>query len=204
MTIDYSDRARALQQRFDTERIAERTGALAHALLTTGDREVIARADMFFLATVDAEGRPTCSYKGGEPGFLHVLDDSTLAFPNYDGNGMYLSMGNLAPAGEVGLLLVDFERQSRMRIHGTATVDLQDPLAARWPEAQLVVRVKVREVFPNCGRYVHRYKLEERSRFVPKSGERTPVPAWKRAEWAKDALPKDDPANDPSAEVLKK
>ena len=202
--MDYSAGARALQQRFDTERLAERTGALAHQTLTANEREVLARADMFFLATVDAEGRPTCSYKGGLPGFVHVLDDRTLAFPSYDGNGMYLSMGNLAPAGEIAMLLIDFERQTRMRIHGTGVVDFADPLLPRWPEAQLVVRVTVREVFPNCGRYIHRYKLEERSRFVPQDGACTPVPAWKQAEWAKDALPKDDPAIDPSREVLSK
>ena len=96
---------------------------------------------MFFLATADAEGRPTCSYKGGEPGFVRVLDAHTLAFPNYDGNGMYLSTGNVLVNPAVGMLFIDFERGHRMRLEGTATIDLDDPLRAQYPEAQFVVRV---------------------------------------------------------------
>lgn len=192
--MDYSADARALQTRFDAERLADATARLAHPRLTDGDRAVLARADMFFLATVDGQGRPTCSYKGGEPGFLHPLDDATLAFPSYDGNGMFLSLGNVSATGEVGLLLIDFERQSRMRIHGTASLHPPDP---KFPEAQLMVHVAIREVFPNCGRYIHRYTLAERSAFVPKPGVKTPVPKWKRADWAKDALPAHDPAREP-------
>ena len=158
---------------------------------------------MFFLATADAEGRPTCSYKGGEPGFVRVLDTRTLAFPNYDGNGMYLSAGNILVHPDVGMLFIDFERGHRMRLDGTASIDPADPLAGDYPEAQFVVRVRARAVYPNCPRYIHRYTLVRRSRFVPRPECATPVPEWKRSDWAADVLPEHDPARDPAGhEVL--
>jgi hypothetical protein len=152
---------------------------------------------MFFLATADAEGRPTCSYKGGDPGFVRVLDERTLAFPSYDGNGMFLSAGNMLANPAVGILFLDLERGHRMRVEGTASIDPSDPLLDHYREAQLVVRVATRAVYPNCPRYVHRYTLERRSRFVPRADCLTPVPEWKRSDWARDALPEDDPARDP-------
>ncbi|MBV8366166.1 MAG: pyridoxamine 5'-phosphate oxidase family protein, partial [Candidatus Eremiobacteraeota bacterium] len=158
------------------------------------DKQLIESVDMFFLATVDDEGRPNCSYKGGDPGFVHVVDKRTLAFPNYDGNGMYVSMGNLQRTAHVGMLFVDWSAPRRVRVNGDATVHFDDPLLARFPEAQFVVRVAVREVFPNCPRYVHRYELVERSRFVPRAGATTPIPQWKRSELACDVLPANDPA----------
>jgi predicted pyridoxine 5'-phosphate oxidase superfamily flavin-nucleotide-binding protein len=152
--------------------------------------------DMFFLATADTEGRPQCSYKGGDPGFVRVLDERTLAFPNYDGNGMYLSMGNLTVNPHVGLLFIDFvsARPRRLRVNGIAAIEDGDGLLSAYPGAQFVVRVKATEVFPNCPRYIHRMSLVERSRFVPRAGETTPVPEWKRSDWACDVLPADDPA----------
>jgi predicted pyridoxine 5'-phosphate oxidase superfamily flavin-nucleotide-binding protein len=153
---------------------------------------------MFFLATVDPEGRPNCSYKGGDPGFVRVVDAKTLAFPNYDGNGMYLSMGNALATGEVGMLFIDFERRNRMRVNGTATVDENDELMAAYTYAQFIVRITVREVFPNCPRYIHRYQLVERSKFVPRKSARPPVPDWKHSDWACDVLPENDPAREPA------
>jgi predicted pyridoxine 5'-phosphate oxidase superfamily flavin-nucleotide-binding protein len=157
---------------------------------------------MFFLATADEEGRPNCSYKGGDPGFVQVVDEHNVAFPNYDGNGMYLSMGNLIKNPNVGMLFIDFEHGRRMRLNGVASVDPNDPLHAAYPEAQFIVRVRAREVFPNCPRYIHRYELVERSRFVPKAGCATPVPGWKKARWAADAIPAKDPARDSKREVI--
>jgi predicted pyridoxine 5'-phosphate oxidase superfamily flavin-nucleotide-binding protein len=151
---------------------------------------------MFFLATADAEGRPSCSYKGGDPGFVRVLDEHTLAFPDYDGNGMFLSLGNALVNPQVGMLFVSFERRRRLRLNGTASVDTGDPLLASWPEARAVVRVRAREVFPNCPRYIHHYELVERSRFVPHAEVETPVPDWKRTDWASDVLPAGDPAHE--------
>ena len=196
--------SRRLQDQFDTRALADRIDELLVSdVISANDRAFIEDRDMFFLATADAEGRPTCSYKGGEPGFVRVLYEHTLVFPNYDGNGMYLSTGNVVLNPDVGLLFIDFERGHRMRLEGTASIDLDDPLRDDYLEAQFVVRVRARAVYPNCPRYIHRYKLERRSRFVPRSDCPTPVPEWKRSEWAADALPEHDPARDPGdREVL--
>lgn len=197
MSDMYSPESRSLQDRFDTRRLADRLLEVkVHDRFTGDDRAFLEHVDMFFLATVDALGRPTCSYKGGAPGFVAVLDDQTLAFPNYDGNGMFLSTGNVAATGAVGLLFIDFERQRRMRVDGTAWLTTGDPLLDRYPEAQFVVRVKAERIYPNCPRYIHKYELVERSVFVPRSEVRTPVPAWKQSEWARDVLSAGDPARE--------
>jgi hypothetical protein len=191
----YHEGQRSLQAQFDTTRLADRLEQVkVHATITDDDRAFIEARDMFFLATADADGRPNSSYKGGDPGFVRVVDPTTIAFPNYDGNGMYLSMGNLLANPHVGLLFLDFERQRRLRLNGNATVDPADPLMAEYPEAQFIVRVAVREVFPNCPRYIHKYQLVERSRFVPHAGCQTPTPDWKRSDWARDVLARRDPA----------
>jgi hypothetical protein len=199
----YHSGSRELQDRFDTRRLADRIEErIVRATIDDDDRAFIQARDMFFLATADADGKPQCSYKGGEPGFVRVLDERTIAFPSYDGNGMYLSMGNALVNANVGLLFIDFEGRKRLRLNGVASVDLEDPLRADWPEAQFVMRVRATEVFPNCPRYIHEYRLVKRSRFVPKTDCETPVPAWKRSDWAHDALSENDPANDPSREVI--
>jgi predicted pyridoxine 5'-phosphate oxidase superfamily flavin-nucleotide-binding protein len=165
-------------------------------VIGAADRALIERVPMFFLGTADADGHPQCSYKGGEPGFVRVLDERTVAFPNYDGNGMYLSMGNLLVNPHVGMLFIDFfsARPSRVRLNGVASVDEHDELIAGYPGAQFVVRVRASQVFPNCPRYIHRLALVEPSRFVPRAGLEPPVPDWKRSDWACDVLPADDPA----------
>jgi predicted pyridoxine 5'-phosphate oxidase superfamily flavin-nucleotide-binding protein len=199
----YHDGNRKLQDRFDTRRLADRLEEkTVRDHIRDDDRAFIEARDMFFLATADEEGRPQSSYKGGDPGFVRVLDEHTIAFPNYDGNGMYLSMGNALVNPHVGLLFIDFEGRRRMRLNGVASVDENDPLLPEYPEAQFVVRVRATEVFPNCPRYIHEYKLVQRSRFVPKTECETPVPQWKQSDWAHDVLPEGDPATDPSREVV--
>lgn len=197
----YHAGSRVLQDRFDTRRLADRLEEkfLSHPLIDAEARAFIERMDMFFLATADADGRPQCSYKGGDPGFVRVLDDRTVAFPNYDGNGMYLSMGNLLENPRVGMLFIDFvsPRPSRLRLGGIARIDERDELIDQYPGAQFVVRVRATEVFPNCPRYIHRMALVERSRFVPRQGQEPPVPSWKRSAWACDVLPAGDAARSP-------
>ena len=160
----YIAASRKLQDRFDTRRLADRIEErIVHDRIDDGDRAFIEARDMFFIATTDEEGQPQCSYKGGEPGFVRVLDDTTIAFPIYDGNGMYLTAGNLVATKSVGLLFIDLEGRKRMRLNGVASVDDADPLLPDYPEAQLIVRVRATEVFPNCPRYIHEYKLVKRS-----------------------------------------
>lgn len=191
--------SRQLQDRFDTRRIADRIeGRLVKTEMDEACQSFIESRDMFFLATADEKGQPSCSYKGGAPGFVRILAPDLLAFPSYDGNGMYLSIGNVLQNPNVGLLFIDFERGSRTRISGTASLHFDDPLMSEYPEAQFIVRVEVREVFPNCPRYIHKMTRVEASPHVPNANSVTPVPAWKRSEWAADALPEGDPARDPS------
>ncbi len=193
----YHEGNRRLQDEFGTRRLADKLAERAEARserIADADRAFIEARDMFFLATADAEGHPNCSYKGGAPGFVRVVDEHTVAFPSYDGNGMYVSAGNLLANAHVGLLFIDFEGRSRLRLNGDASIDPQDPLLAAYPEAQFVVRVRVRELFANCPRYIHQYRLVERSAFVPHDGCETPVPDWKRSDWARELLPPNDPA----------
>jgi uncharacterized protein len=193
--VKYNDASRRLQDRYDTRRLADRiVERLVDDVIDADDKAFIERCDMLFLATADEQGRPNCSYKGGEPGFVRVLDEHTIAFPSYDGNGMYLSTGNAVVNPSVGLLFISFDDQRRLRLNGDATLDEHDPLLGEYPEAQFIVRVRAREVFPNCRRYIHRYALVERSRYVPKAACETPVPDWKRSDWARDVLPEGDPA----------
>jgi len=201
----YHDGNRRFQDRFDTRRLADRIEErIVRTEIDGDDRAFIEGCDMFFIATADEQGRPQCSYKGGEPGFVRVLDERTIAFPVYDGNGMYLTAGNALVNPHVGLLFIDFERRRRLRLNGTASVADGDALLAEYPEAQLVVRVTATRVFPNCPRYIHEYRLVERSRFVPREQCQTPVPAWKTREWANDVLPRNDPATAPDVEILER
>ena len=193
----YHDASRQLQDRFDTRRLADRLAEkLSRTAFTDEDRAFVASQSMFFFATADADGWPECSYKGGVPGFVRVLDAQTLAFPSYDGNGMFRSLGNVVVNPRVGLLFIDFERRRRMRLNGVASVAQDDPLLGEYPEAQLVVRVRATEVFPNCPRYIHRMELVEHSRHTPRANHVPPIPDWKQREWAVGVLKADDPANE--------
>ena len=193
----YHDGNRSWQDRFDTRRLADRLEERkVRATIDADARAFIEARDMFFLATADEHGFPQCSYKGGDPGFVRVLDERTIAFPCYDGNGMFLSMGNVLANPHVGLLFVDFQRPSRLRLNGIASIDADDPLTAEYERAQFVVRVRATHVFPNCPRYIHKLELVERSRFVPRQASEPPIPDWKRREWARDVLPSGDPARE--------
>jgi uncharacterized protein len=195
MSSLYEESHRGLQRRFDTERLADRIEErLFRTSLTDDDKAFVERLDAFFLATVNSKAEPSCSYKGGEPGFVRVVDPQTLVFPCYDGNGMFLSMGNVAATSHVGMLFLDLCAPKRLRVNGTARIEPPQFAAPAYAQAQLVVVVTVREVFPNCPRYIHKYALVERSPFVPRAGRETPVPAWKQMDWARDVLPADDPA----------
>jgi len=195
MSDFYHGGSRELQDRFDTRRLADRiVQRLVVDHISDADRAFIEARDMFFLATGDEDGQPSCSYKGGDPGFVRVVDARTIAFPNYDGNGMFLSMGNVARNRKVGMLFIDFEQPRRLRLSGDASISVDDPFLGSYPEAQFIVRVAVTQVFPNCPRYIHKYALVERSSFVPHAGCATPVPNWKKNDWAADVLPEKDRA----------
>ena len=197
MGQEYHPGQRRMQDRFDTRRLADRLDRATTDVIGETYRDFIETRDMFFIATADEHGVPQCSYKGGSPGFVRVVDDTTLAFPVYDGNGMFLTAGNLSVNPHVGMLFIDFERGTRLRFNGVASIVDDDPLLSDCPGAQFIVRVRAQAVFANCRRYVHRYRLEERSVFVPSADQDTPVPDWKLDPWFEGALPATDPAHDP-------
>jgi uncharacterized protein len=197
MESAYHEGMRRLQDRFDTRRLADRLDErLARSAFTPEDRVFIESRPLFFLATADAKGRPDCSFKAGDPGFVRVTADSELAFPSYDGNGMFRSLGNVLVNPAVALLFIDFERPDRLRVNGRATLEERDPLLAQFPGAQVVVRVRAERIFPNCPRYIPRMTLVEPSAYVPREGHTPPVPRWKTFDAFRDVLPAGDPGRD--------
>lgn len=189
----YHDGMRKLQDARETRRLADRLEQVTlRAEFTKDDRAFIERSPMFFVATADAGGRPDCSYKGGLPGFVRVLDERTLGIPDYDGNGMYRSWGNILVNPHVGLLFLDFENPKRLRINGTARVTDDDPLLAEFPGSVFIIRVTAMRIFPNCPRYIHAMRLVSYSPYAPRPEHTPPVPAWKTFDVLRDALPPRD------------
>lgn len=190
----YTEAAVALQRRFDTEALAAaELAVIVHDALSPNDRAFITAAEMFWLASVDPQGLPTVSYKGGAPGFVKMPDDRTLLFPCFDGNGMYFSMGNIASTSHVGLLFMNFETPSRLRVHGDATLTDDAAVVGLWPGAQFAVRVAITSLITNCPRYIPRMQRLAPSRYVPDSttGDQ-PIPGWKRIDAIQGVLPKRD------------
>jgi predicted pyridoxine 5'-phosphate oxidase superfamily flavin-nucleotide-binding protein len=191
----YHEGMRELQDARETRALADRLEKITmRAAFTEEDKAFIQRCRMFFLATADRDGQPDCSYKGGLPGFVRVLDDRTLAIPDYDGNGQYRSWGNVRANPRVGLLFIDFESPKRLRVNGTAVVSQRDELLGSLPGAVFVVRVTAERIFPNCPRYIHKMQLSEESVYAPRPDYTPPVPAWKTFDVFKDALPARDRA----------
>lgn len=190
MSSLYAREHHELQAAFGTEKLANFLDEHhVHESLADEDKEFIAGRDMFFLSSVDPNGNPTVSYKGGAPGFVRILDDRHLAFPGYDGNGMFLSMGNIAGQGRVGLLFIDFETPNRLRLQGTARIVRDDPLLEAFPEAQYLVRVDVAKAWVNCPRYIHTYRKVAQSKYVPEPSKTTPMAGWKRLDMVQEVLP---------------
>jgi len=191
--VTYHEGMRQLQDLRETRALADRLEKVTmRAAFTEEDKAFIQRSRMFFLATADTQGQPDCSYKGGLPGFVRVLDDHTLAIPDYDGNGQYRSWGNVMANPQVGLLFLDFETPKRLRVNGAAVVSREDPLMAELPGAVFIVRVTAQRIFPNCPRYIHKMQLVEESVYAPRPEYTPPVPAWKTFDAFKDALPPRD------------
>jgi predicted pyridoxine 5'-phosphate oxidase superfamily flavin-nucleotide-binding protein len=190
MTIMYHDGNRQLQDQFDSRRIADRLEEkLTRTAFTEADKAFIESLPYFFMATADAEGRPDCSFKGGAPGFVRVTGPSELAFPDYDGNGMFKSLGNLTVNGNVGLLFIAMHgKPRRLRVNGAAQVRRDDPLLGSTVGAQLIVRVQARAIFPNCPRYIPDMQLIGPSIYTPQPHRSPPEPAWKGFDALKDAV----------------
>lgn len=193
MAVLYGPEHRALQDAHDSRRLADLwQQMLIHGELAEDEQAFIASRDFFFLSTVDAEGKPTVSYKGGAAGFVRVLDPKTIAFPGYDGNGMFLSAGNIAQNPPVGLLFIDFETPHRLRMQGRAELVRSGELVESFPGAAYAVRIAVTEAFVNCGRYIHKMTRVETSRHVPDAHGEQPIAEWKRIDVVTPHLPEKD------------
>ena len=189
----YSESHRELQDKFDSRKMADRLNDVIVKKSFDEDAiNFINAVDMFFLSTIDHNNRPTVSYKGGDPGFVKVIDETTLAFPSFDGNGMFMSMGNIKQNNKIGMLFISFEKPHRLRVHGEATITEGDSLLENYPEADLIVRVNLTDYWQNCPRYIHRYKKIDGSKYVPKKNKKTPIAGWKKTDIVQDVLSKKD------------
>ncbi|MEZ5244633.1 MAG: pyridoxamine 5'-phosphate oxidase family protein [Acidimicrobiales bacterium] len=179
----YDEHHIELQERFESRDLAVAMEfSIIQPQLNDEAMAFIADREFFFLSTLRADGQPTVSHKGGPRGFVRVVDPTTLVFPSYDGNGMFLSMGNIAATAKIGMLFIDFEVPNRVRVHADATVSADDPMLAEFPGAQLVVRATVTESFINCPRYIVKHQRVAASPYVPDADGNAPVPAWKKIE----------------------
>ncbi len=179
----------ALQDEFASRAIASRLESMARTAFSAADKEFIESATYFFLASSDGRGQPDCSFKGGPPGFVRVTGPSELAFPDYDGNGMFKSLGNVAVNPSVGMLFIDLHGQPRrLRVNGVATIQRDDPLAPTTVGAQMIVRVVARAIFPNCPRYIPKMQIVEPSPYIPRWGEAPLEPQWKGFDEFKDVV----------------
>jgi predicted pyridoxine 5'-phosphate oxidase superfamily flavin-nucleotide-binding protein len=190
MSLLYHDGNRTLQDRFDSRRISDRLEEkLTRTAFSADDKAFIESCAYFFVATADAQGRPDCSFKGGPPGFVRITAGNELAFPDYDGNGMFKSLGNLVVNANIGLLFIAMhDKPRRLRINGTAKVSDSDPLLAETVGAQLIVRVTARAIFPNCPRYIPDMQMTGPSIYTPQRNCEPPEPAWKGFDIFKDAV----------------
>lgn len=189
----YTESQRQVQDQFESRPLADLlTQATVSGEVTDEQREFVESRDFFFLSTVNGRGEPTVSYKGGPPGVVSVVDSKTIVFPNYDGNGMFMSVGNIAETANIGLLFIDFETPNRLRMQATATVSADDPELDRYPGALQVVRATVDAVFVNCARLIHKHTRVADSPYVPSADGSTPYPSWKRIDLLQAALPPED------------
>jgi predicted pyridoxine 5'-phosphate oxidase superfamily flavin-nucleotide-binding protein len=187
----YHDGHRGLQARFSSTALADRLEQKTHRTeLTEADKQLIESASFFFIATADREGRPDCSYKGGAPGFVRVTAPNAIVFPDYDGNGMFRSLGNLSVNPAVGLLfIVPNDAPKRLRVNGRAVVSFDDPRMGEFAGAQALVVVTAEHIFPNCPRYIHDLAGGTPSPYVPKPDAPPLEPAWKGFDTFKDVVP---------------
>ena len=193
MSIHYSKQHRALQTQFGTTKMADRIEQLAsHNEFNDDAKGFIEHSEMFFLTTINDKGQPTVSYKGGDVGFVKVLDSNTLIFPSYDGNGMFLSMGNINCNPQIGMLFISFQAPHRIRVQGTATISQDAALLAHYKEADFVVTVTITELWQNCPRYIPKMEKVRDSRYVPRQDCETPLAEWKRIDLLQDVLPPAD------------
>ena len=193
MSSVYGKTHRNLQDQFDSRKLADRLNdSIVKKEFDTDAKKFIESRDMFFLSTINHNNMPTVSYKGGNPGFVKVINSKTLVFPSFDGNGMFMSMGNIKENKNVGLLFIAFDKPHRLRVHGKASISKDKNLLKDFKEAELVVKIKLENYWQNCARYIHKYVKIDESKYVPKKNVQTPLAGWKKTDLVQDVLPEKD------------
>ena len=193
MSSVYGKTHRNLQDQFDSRKLADRLNdSIVKKEFDADAKKFIETRDMFFLSTINHNNMPTVSYKGGNPGFVKVINSKTLVFPSFDGNGMFMSMGNIKENKNVGLLFIAFDKPHRLRVHGKASISKDKNLLKDFKEAELVVKIKLENYWQNCPRYIHKYVKIDESKYVPKKNLQTPLAGWKKTDLVQDVLPEKD------------
>jgi hypothetical protein len=141
--------------------------AVERERLSAGDRRLVACADTFVIATAGPDGGADASHRGGSPGFVTVHDDAHVSFPDYAGNTMYMTLGNVEANPRAGLLFLDWATGDALQLSGRAAVDWTPERAAAVPGAQRIVDFTVERVVATAGAVPYRWALDERSRFNP-------------------------------------
>lgn len=192
MSEFFHSEQKALQAQMGTTGIAERIAQTRRrTAFNEADAEIIGRAQFFFIASSAADGTLDCSVKSGPEGFVRMDGGHTLLFPDYDGNGMFRTLGNIRATSRVALLFVEFSGEKRkLRIHGRAQTILDDAVVRGLPGAQAAVKVMVTDIFPNCPRYLPTLQQVERSEFVEALGSQPLEPFWKSKPDLKDYVHK--------------
>lgn len=186
----YQSGHRALQQEFDSTALADRLEEIIVQPALDADAQAFVQAqDHFFLTSVDQDGFPTVSYKGGNAGLVQVVDPATLRFPCFDGNGMWLSMGNIADTSKVGLLFISMVEPHRIRVQGTAQLVRDPQVLKQWKDVALAVEVSITRTWINCPRYIHPMAKLGQSKHVPRDGHQTEPAQWKSLEIIADVVP---------------
>lgn len=182
----FHDGNRTLQDRYGGRAVADKIVEMVEADEINDDFKAFIEAVPFFFLATSAEGNTDCSFKGGAPGFVRVTGPKTLVFPDYDGNRMYKSLGNILANPNVGMLFMKFGAEEgqgalflRVRINGEAVVHDEHPALSDYPGASRLVEVTVNHVYPNCPRYVPEMETVNPSRHIPEEGKDQPTPAWK-------------------------
>ncbi len=199
----FTSAQRQLQGEFETTDLANRiVETVVTEELSDQQAEFIHSRNMFYLSTIDELGYPSCSYKGGDLGFVRVINPGTIVFPNYDGNGMFMSMGNIQDKAKVGLLFIDFETPQRLRLRGKARCSREGPMIDSYPGANLVVEISVNHVWVNCPRYVHRMQPLDQSPYLPGKDGLVSLALWKRVDLIQDVLTAKDRAEAESSGLI--
>jgi len=182
---------RELQDRFEGRAVPDRLADNRMRTIFSGtDREFIETSSFFFLSTATPES-VDCSFKGGDPGFVRVVGENVLEWPDYDGNRMYRSLGNIIRNPRVGLMFIRFDGtrfdgSARLRVNGTAVLDESDAAREGLPGAKRIIRMTAEHIFTNCPRYIPVMATGEGSAYTPRDGYTPPDPAWKSRDFVKD------------------